>query len=172
MAAVNQEKPSANAPQPKLNVLKQYLKDLSFENVNAPDSLRPSAEEPEVSIQVHVSADQINPNQYEVLLKIAASANSKAGALFRADVDYAGVFELLNIPEADLHAVIMIECPRLLFPYARQIVSESVRGGGFPPLMLEPIDFVALYRERLDEVKRAQETEAAEADAGVAWIAN
>ncbi len=135
---------------PQLNVIAQYTKDLSFENPNAPRSLAPQQQGPNISIQVNVNAAQIDQNDYEVSLQIEGTAGEGAGLLFQFELNYAGIFKLLNIPEGDLHPVVMIECPRLLFPFARQIIADAVRNGGFPPLMLEPIDFVSLYRQRIE----------------------
>jgi preprotein translocase subunit SecB len=139
-----------NGALPQMNVLAQYTKDLSFENPNAPRSLAPQEQSPNITIQVNVNATQVDQNDYEVSLVIEGSAGEGANLLFQFELNYAGVFRLVNIPAADLHPVIMIECPRLLFPFARQIVADAVRNGGFPPLMLEPIDFVSLYRQRLE----------------------
>ncbi len=135
---------------PQLNVLAQYTKDLSFENPNAPASLAPQELAPNISIQVNVNATQLDQTDYEVNLQVEGSAAVGASTLFKFELDYAGVFRLTNIPQADLHPVIMIECPRLLFPFARQIIADAVRNGGFPPLLLEPIDFVSLYRQRME----------------------
>ena len=140
----------ANGAMPQLNVIAQYTKDLSFENPNAPRSLAPQQQGPNISIQVNVNAAQIDQNDYEVSLQIEGTAGEGAGLLFQFELNYAGIFKLLNIPEGDLHPVVMIECPRLLFPFARQIIADAVRNGGFPPLMLEPIDFVSLYRQRIE----------------------
>jgi preprotein translocase subunit SecB len=140
----------ANGAMPQLNVVAQYTKDLSFENPNAPRSLAPQQQGPNISIQVNVNAAQIDQNDYEVSLQIEGTAGEGAGLLFQFELNYAGIFKLLNIPEGDLHPVVMIECPRLLFPFARQIIADAVRNGGFPPLMLEPIDFVSLYRQRIE----------------------
>lgn len=136
------------SPGPQLNVLAQYIKDLSFENPNAPQSLAPQEKAPNINIQVNVSARQLNENDFEVALQIEGSAGEDANVLFQFELDYAGVFKLQNVPQPDIHPIIMIECPRLLFPFARQIIADSVRNGGFPPLLLEPIDFVGLYRQR------------------------
>ena len=140
----------ANGSQPQMNVLAQYTKDLSFENPNSPRSLAPQQQSPNISIQVNVNANQIDQTDFEVSLVIEGAAGEGAGLLFQFELNYAGLFRLVNIPSADLHPVIMIECPRLLFPFARRIIADAVRNGGFPPLMLEPIDFVGLYRQRLE----------------------
>jgi preprotein translocase subunit SecB len=143
---------------PQLNVLAQYVKDFSFENPNAPASLAPQDQGPNISIQVNVNAKQLTAGEFEVNLLLEGSAQGSTNTLFKFELDYAGVFRLQNIPEADLHPVVMIECPRLIFPFARQIISDAVRNGGFPPLYLDPIDFAALYRQKLSELQAAPAT--------------
>ncbi|MBO0733147.1 MAG: protein-export chaperone SecB [Methylocapsa sp.] len=136
---------------PSINVLVQYTKDFSFENPNAPRSLGPQEKPPNISIQVNVNARQIAETDFEVDVLLEGSAGEGAGLLFKFELDYGGIFRLRNIPANDMHPVVMIECPRLLFPFARQIIADAVRGGGFPPLYIDPIDFAALYRKRLSE---------------------
>ena len=140
---------------PQLNVLAQYTKDFSFENPNAPRSLGPQEQSPNINIQVNVNAKQLAEGEFEVNLVLEGSALSSDSVLFKFELDYAGVFRVRNIPEAELHPVIMIECPRLIFPCARQIIADAVRDGGFPPLFIDPIDFVALYRQRVTEMQAA-----------------
>lgn len=144
---------AANAPQ--LNVLVQYTKDLSFENPNAPRSLTPQEKAPNIAIQVNVNARQMAEADFEVELILEGSAGEGADTLFRFELTYAGVFRLTNIPGNDVHPVVMIECPRLLFPFARQMVADAVRNGGFPPLFIDPIDFTVLYRQRMAEAAPA-----------------
>jgi preprotein translocase subunit SecB len=134
---------------PMLNALVQYTKDFSFENPNAPRSLGPQDKAPNISIQVNVNAKQVAELDFEVNIVLEGSAGEGAETLFKFELDYAGIFRLQNIPQADMHPVVMIECPRLLFPFARQIIADAVRSGGFPPLYIDPIDFAALYRSRL-----------------------
>ena len=134
---------------PSLNALAQYMKDFSFENPNAPKSLAPQQKQPQIGIQVNVNAKQLAEEDFEVELKLEGNAKTDDTVLFAFDLTYCGVFRVRNIPKDQIHPVVMIECPRLLFPFARQIVAESVRNGGFPPLYIDPIDFVALYRQRL-----------------------
>ena len=136
---------------PQMNVLAQYTKDLSFENPNAPRSLTSQQGAPEISIQVNVNLRQLAASDYEVELLLEGSAVEGANTLFRFDLNYGGVFRVQNVPEQDLQPILMIECPRLLFPFAREIVANAIRGGGFPPLLIDPIDFVSLYRQRLAE---------------------
>jgi preprotein translocase subunit SecB len=147
--------PANGAPQDanaaSLNALAQYIKDLSFENPNAPRSLTPQAEPPQISISVNVNAKQMSETDFEVELTLEGRAGDKPNLLFSFELLYAGVFRMQNIPAEQVHPVVMIECPRLLFPFARQIVADAVRNGGFPPLFIDPIDFAGLYRQRLAE---------------------
>lgn len=135
---------------PALNALAQYAKDISFENPNAPRSLAPREGGPQISIQVNVNAKQLSETDFEVDLSLEGNAKVEAEVLFAFELTYAGVFRVRNIPPDQLHPVIMIECPRLLFPFARQIVADCVRNGGFPPLYIDPIDFVGLYRQKVE----------------------
>ncbi|HMK70992.1 MAG TPA: protein-export chaperone SecB [Xanthobacteraceae bacterium] len=136
---------------PQIGVLAQYVKDLSFENPNAPRSMAPSGQQPTINIQVNVDAAPISGSQtdFEVKLSLEGKAESQSLLLFSFELIFAGVFRIQNVPAESMHAVVLIECPRLLFPFAREIVATAVRNGGFPPLLLDPIDFVALYRQRL-----------------------
>jgi preprotein translocase subunit SecB len=142
--------PPEAAPPPQLNVLAQYTKDLSFENPNAPASLAPQAQQPAINIQINVTANNVGENEYEVVLAVEGKAENDGKVMFSFDLAYAGVFRIVNVPNENLHPLIMIECPRLLFPFAREIIATSVRDGGFPPLMLDPVDFVGLYRQNLE----------------------
>jgi len=143
---------AADNKMPVLNAMVQYTKDFSFENPNAPRSLGPQSKQPNIAIQVNVNAKQMSDTDYEVELLLEGTAGEAADTLFKFELNYAGLFRLLNIPERDRAPVVMIECPRLLFPFARQIVADAVRAGGFPPLYIDPIDFASLYRKRLEEM--------------------
>jgi len=145
----NGSPPEAGAP-PQLNVLAQYTKDLSFENPNAPASLAPQAQPPQINIQINVGANSVADNEYEVTLSVEGKAENAGKMIFSFDLAYAGVFRIVNVPKENLHPLIMIECPRLLFPFAREIIATAVRDGGFPPLMLDPVDFVGLYRQNME----------------------
>ena len=140
---------SAESTAPQLNALVQYTKDLSFENPNAPRSLGPQEKSPNISIQVNVNARQLSETDFEVSLMLEGSAGEGAETLFKFELNYAGVFRIRNIPTEQVHPVVMIECPRLLFPFARQIVADAVRNGGFPPLYVDPIDFAGLYQQKV-----------------------
>ncbi|WP_395666774.1 protein-export chaperone SecB [Methylocella sp.] len=157
MANGNGSEP-ANDGAPAINAMVQYTKDFSFENPNAPRSLGPQEKAPNIQIQVNVNAKQVGESDFEVNILLEGSAKIEADTLFTFELDYAGLFRLVNIPQTDQHPVVMIECPRLLFPFARQIIAEAVRGGGFPPLYIDPIDFAALYRQRMTEMAAQQQT--------------
>jgi preprotein translocase subunit SecB len=139
------------APAPQLNVLAQYVKDFSFENPNAPGSLTSfqQQQQPQISIAINVQANTINQTDIEVTLHTEGKAERDGKILFSFDLAFCGVFRIQNVPQESMHPVVMIECPRLLFPFAREIVAAAVRNGGFPPLLLDPVDFVGLYRQNL-----------------------
>ncbi len=134
---------------PRFSVLAQYTKDFSFENPNAPRSLAPQQQGPKINLQINVNARQLAPADFEVSLVLEGGAGEGADALFKFELNYAGVFRVENIPAEQIQPLIMIEGPRLLFPFARKIVADSVADGGFPPLRLDPIDFQGLYMQRI-----------------------
>jgi preprotein translocase subunit SecB len=134
---------------PHIGVLAQYVKDFSFENPNAPRSLAPSGQQPTINIQVNVDAAPASSTDFEVTLRLEGKAEAQGSLLFGFELVFGGVFRIQNVPADSLQPVVMIECPRLLFPFAREIIATAVRNGGFPPLLLDPIDFVGLYRQRL-----------------------
>ena len=136
-------------PVPQIGILTQYVKDFSFENPNAPRSLAPSAQQPAININIGVEAAPLAATDVEVTLRLEGKAESQGMLLFGFELLYSGMFRIQNVPPDSLQPVVMIECPRLLFPFAREIVATATRNGGFPPLLLEPIDFVALYRQRM-----------------------
>lgn len=124
----------------------QYIKDVSFENPRAPKSLMPSKEPPQVSVDVNVNARKLGEPTYEVALTVRAEAKMGEEVAFIAELVYGGVFTLKDLPEETLRPVLLIECPRLLFPFARRVIADITRDGGFPPLLINPIDFAELYR--------------------------
>ena len=138
----------------QINVLAQYTKDLSFENPNAPRSLQPS-QQPAINLQINVNSKTLSDTDFEIELTVEGKAEAAGTVLFTFELVYAGIFRLNNVPADAVQAIMMIECPRLLFPYAREIVSSAVRNGGFPPLMIDPVDFVALYRQKLQQSQTA-----------------
>ena len=127
----------------------QYIKDLSFENPNAPDILIDPPSQPDVEIGVNVGARGLNSEQYEVMLSLSARAKAGEKSLFLAELTYAAIVSAPGTERDDLNPLIMIEAPRLMFPFARAIISDMTRDGGFMPLSIQPIDFVAVYQNNL-----------------------
>lgn len=141
------DQPPTGAPAPQqLLINAQYIKDLSFENPRAPQSLMQQAGPPSVDINVDVNIQNLGPENYEVVLSIKAGAKAQDETLFLVELAYAGVVTVRNVPQQMLGAVVLVEVPRLLFPFARNIIAETTRDGGFPPLMINPIDFSELAR--------------------------
>ena len=138
--------------QPQLTVLAQYITDLSFENPNAPQSLM-GGQQPQINIQINVGAKPLSDTDIEVTLKLEGRAEHEDKLLFGFELDFAGIFRIRNVPQENLQPLVLIECPRLLFPFAREIVATTVRNGGFPPLLLDPVDFAALYRQKLTQAQ-------------------
>ncbi|MBQ9350293.1 MULTISPECIES: protein-export chaperone SecB [Phyllobacterium] len=142
---------NGSVQQQTLNILAQYVKDLSFESPGAPLSLRPRDKAPGISINVNVNANPIAENDFDVVLTLTARAGEGKEVLFNAELVYGGVFRLEGFPQEHLLPLLFIECPRLLFPFARQIIAEATRNGGFPPLMIDPIDFAQMFQQRMAE---------------------
>lgn len=140
------EQPSTN-PNPGFAVKAQYIKDLSFENPNAPQSLLLTNLKPGIDVSVDLKAQKLQENIYEMTLHIAARATNEGNALFLVDLAYAGIFQISGIPPERIEPLILIDCPFVLFPFARRVIADVSRDGGFPPLMLDPIDFHALYMQ-------------------------
>lgn len=146
---------TAAGGQPNLSVLAQYVKDLSFENPGAPAVLQKQGASPSINVAIGVQSQPMGSDQYEVELKIEARALDGDATYFVVELAFAGLFRLSNIPPENVQPVALIECPRLLFPFARQIISDCSRNGGFPPLLIDPVDFVALYRQRVAQQQAA-----------------
>jgi len=141
--------------QPSLNVLAQYVKDLSFESPGAPNSLRGRDKAPGIAINVNVNANPLSDKQFDVNLTLNAKASFDQEVLFNVELVYGGVFAISGFPQEHMLPILFIECPRLLFPFARQIISDATRNGGFPPLMLDPIDFAQMFQQRIAEDQAA-----------------
>ena len=134
-------------------IMAQYLKDLSFENPRAPMSFQGDAA-PTIDVNVDVQARTLNPDQYEVELSVAARATREGEAVFVVEATYAGAFQIKNLPRDQLEMAMLVECPRLLFPFMRQIIADATRNGNFPPLMLEPIDFMGIYVTNAEKARQ------------------
>ncbi len=142
---------AGNGQQPQLNILGQYVKDLSFENPGAPGTLGPREKSPNININVNVNANPLSESDYDVILQLNAKAQEGDKVLFNCELVYGGVFRLAGFPKEHVLPLLFIECPRILFPFARQIIAECTRNGGFPPLMIDPIDFAAMFQQRMAE---------------------
>ena len=144
-----------------MKIVNQYIRDLSFENIAAQKNLGGDLK-PDVNVQVNLDAAKKSDNGYEVALKLNVSAKSGEQDVFLLEIDYAGLFAIENLPEEQIHPFLMIECPRMMFPFVRQIARNVTADGGFPPLNIDNIDFMQLYRS---ELVRRQQAAAAEAPA-------
>ncbi|MGR3502104.1 protein-export chaperone SecB [Pseudaestuariivita sp.] len=145
-------------PQVQMNILAQFIRDMSFENILSQKGATGEVQ-PDVQVQVNLDAKKRSTeHQYEVAIKLNVTSKAKDGdaVLFVLELDYAGVFRIEGIPDEQMHPFLLIECPRMLFPFVRRIVSDVTRDGGFPPLNLETIDFVGLYRTELMKRQAAQ----------------
>lgn len=140
-----------NGESPTLNVLAQYVKDLSFENPGAPKSLGPRETAPAININVNVNANPLGDTEFDVLLTLNAEAKNGETVVFNVELVYGGVFRVANFPQEHMLPLLFIECPRILFPFARQIVADATRNGGFPPLLIDPIDFAQMFQQRMAE---------------------
>ena len=148
--------PTADAVgEPMVNVLAQYVKDMSFENPNVPDSLRASQPKPEVAIDLRIGRQISENNTIEVSIRIKAHAMRDETTIFIAELDYAGLFQIQNVDMEQIQPLMMIECPRILFPFARKILSDITQDGGHMPIMLDIPDFAGMFRDKM--MRRAQE---------------
>ncbi|MDR3513087.1 MAG: protein-export chaperone SecB [Caulobacteraceae bacterium] len=133
---------------PSIRILAQFIRDLSFENPRAPESLRPTGVQPQIDIGVELNARAREDNLYEVDLKFTAGARHEADMVFQIELLYGGLFQIQGVPEESMEPVLLIECPRFMFPFVRKVVADLTTEGGFPPFMLDPIDFGAIYAAR------------------------
>jgi len=136
-----------------LRILAQFIRDLSFENPRAPESLRSATTQPQIDLGVEMNARARPDGLFEVDLKLTASALAGADPVFQIELLYGGLFQITGVPEAEMETVLMVECPRYLFPYARRVISDLTAEGGFPPFMLDPIDFGAVYLARRQQME-------------------
>jgi preprotein translocase subunit SecB len=156
--------PAANGEDtaPAVGMLSQYVKDLSFENPNAP-AIYQNNVQPAIDVQFNIGSGKVADDVFEVVLKIEVRAQAESQVAFLVDLSYAGLFGLRNIPEDQIDPFLLGEAPRILFPFARRVLADAIRDGGFPPLLLEPIDFGGIYMQQ-----RAQQDEQLAQPAGEA----
>ena len=159
--AETQTPEAAQQPQIKNRIIAQFVRDMSFENILAQKGVKGDPQ-PEMGVKVSLDARKRADNQYEVITKLTVSSNTKADKepLFLLELEYSGVFHIEGVPEDQMHPYLMIECPRLTFPFIRRIVSDVTRDGGFPPVNLDTIDCVAIYRGEIARRVQAQQAEA------------
>jgi preprotein translocase subunit SecB len=141
--------------EPQIAQIAQYIKDMSVESPNAPAVFQWQVQ-PQVDIGFNINVNNITDEVHEVILKVSVNAKSENGAHFLIDLSYAGLFGIRNIPDNAIGAFLLVEAPRLLFPFARQVIAESVQNTGFPPLLIEPIDFGAAYVQQLEATQGEQ----------------
>ncbi|MDR0807971.1 MAG: protein-export chaperone SecB [Gemmobacter sp.] len=160
MTETNDAAPAA-APQVKMSVLAQFVRDMSFENMVAQKGANGGEVQPDIQVAVSLDARKRQvEHQFEVITKFRVTSKNKTNddTLFLLELDYGGIFHVEGVPEDQLHPFLLIECPRLLFPFVRRIVSDITRDGGFPPLNIDNVDFLALYRQEI--ARRAQQASA------------
>jgi preprotein translocase subunit SecB len=148
--------PSEQASGPSLNIVGQYIRDLSFENPGAPASVFTGGNNPDFNVNINVGVNKQADELYSVDLAMNARAKREDNLLFNIELVYGGLFRVQGVPDDELGVILMIECPRLLFPFARQVLANVTQVGGFPPLLMEPVDFVALYRQNLANMAAQQ----------------
>ncbi len=147
--------PNGQDTSPAIGLISQYVKDLSFENPNAPAVYQwPDA--PQVDVQFNIAADNVGEDLFEVSLKIDVTSKGDQGTMFVIDLKYAGLFGVRNVPDDQLQPFFLAEAPRILFPFARRVVADAVRDGGFAPLLLEPIDFHGLFMQQVQQAEAEQ----------------
>jgi preprotein translocase subunit SecB len=140
---------------PQVGVISQYVKDLSFENPASPAVFQWQGQ-PQIDVQFNIGAGSVGQDLHEVSLRIDVTATAAEGTAFKVDLLYGGLFAIRNLPEDQLQPFLLAEAPRILFPFARRVVADAIRDGGFPPLMLDPIDFASLYMQRQAQLQAEQ----------------
>lgn len=146
---------AADQPAPEVKIAAHFIRDLSFENVAAQEGAQAQGS-PEINVTVNLDAGKVADDRFQIGMKINATATSGDKTRFVIELDYVGFFNIKNVPDEHIHPFLFIECPRQLLPYARRVVSDVTRDGGYPPLMLDNVDFAALYRAKLEEMRTQQ----------------
>ena len=149
---------AATATPPSFSLIGQYIRDMSFENPGAPGSIMLAGPNPNFSVGINVGVKKQTDEIYAVEITLNAKADREKNVLFNVELVYGGVFRVRNIPEAELAPLLLVECPRLIFPFARQVLATITQQGGFPPLMMEPVDFSSIYKQNLKALQDAQTT--------------
>jgi len=143
-------------PQPIIRILAHFVRDLSFENVGAIEGTRAEGT-PEISVTVNLDGSHMSEDRYQVNMKLNAKSVTGSTTRYVAELDYCGVFQIANVEEQHIHPLMFIECPRLILPYARRVMSDVTRDGGHPPLMIDNVDFATLYRQKIEQLRQQQQ---------------
>jgi preprotein translocase subunit SecB len=141
---------------PTIRILTQFIRDLSFENPKAPESMRSGGAQPQIEMGIELAARTRDDGLYEVDLKLSAGAVRDGESVFHVELVYGALFQIEGVPAEEMEAVLLVECPRFLFPFARRIIADLSMEGGFPPLMLDPIDFAAIYMARKQQAEASE----------------
>jgi preprotein translocase subunit SecB len=149
---------AANATPSSFSLVGQYIRDMSFENPGAPGSIMLGGPNPNFSVGINVGVKKQSDEIYAVEITLNAKADREKNVLFNVELVYGGVFRVRNIAESELAPLLLVECPRLIFPFARQVLATITQQGGFPPLMMEPVDFSSIYKQNLKALQDAQST--------------
>jgi len=144
---------------PQVKILAHFVRDLSFENAGAISGVAAQGA-PEISVQVNLDGSNIGEDRYQVNMKLNAKAVNGEQTRFLVELDYAGIFSMTNVAETHVHPMMFIECPRLILPFARRVIADVTRDGGYPPLMLDNVDFAMLYRQKLEQLRQEQQQQA------------
>ncbi|MEM6932258.1 MAG: protein-export chaperone SecB [Pseudomonadota bacterium] len=143
---------------PSVKMVAHFTRDLSFENVGAREALAAATEQPQINVNVGMDAKSMGEGRYQIVMKINGTAKSGEQTRFLIELEYGGIFAIENAQEAHIHPILFIECPRQLLPFARRVVADVTRDGGYPPLMIDNVDFASLYRQKIEQL-RAQQAE-------------
>ena len=149
------EEGASTKPSPQLSMLALYVRDLSFESPNAPKSLQGPGQNPQLRVNVNVNAGPRGDETYEAVLQLEVHASSDLGVIYNVELQFGGLFRLRAVPENLLQPVLFVDCATILFPFARRILADAIRDGGFPPLLLDPIDFARLYAQKFTPAEPA-----------------
>lgn len=151
-----QPKGDGSEPQMQAQVVGQYIKDLSFENPNVDKLIDGPGEQPNLQLEINVNANRAGPDLYESAIEFKAVAKNKIGTIYDLELVYAGLFRIRNLPEQALEPFLLVNCPSIVFPFLRRLVADITREGGFPPLLLDPVDFASLYMRRQQEMAQQE----------------
>lgn len=151
--------------QPTAGIIAQYVRDLSVENPNAPDVYQ-WTDQPQIDLQLNIGANKVNDEIHEIELKVVVTASGEKGKFYLIELSYGALAGIRNVPEDQTHAFLYAEAPRLLFPFARRVIADATRDAGFPPFIMDPVDFGALYQQRVAQVAQEQQAGGAAAPAG------